>query len=178
MRARDASIEGIAPEKIIRRHLNDYFVWTMRDGNLKNTPHIPVLTIAVAHPGEPVQSVVNRCTDRLHDMGRRYREAWRLDGDTVDDLGLSMPSYKHRLPTIFGIIVKATGVGFITYDAAVPGKAVKNMGVWDLTKDGQDVWHAFAIAIYMICARNYLLNLKQEALLEEEIEEESDDPDA
>ena len=176
-RARDASIQGIQPEKSIGRYLNDYFAWTMRDAGLNKVSHIPILTITVSHPNEPTASVVSRCTDRMHDMGRRYREAWRVDDGSVDALGVSVPRYKRALPTIFGIIVKRTGVGFITYDAGAPGKAVRNMGVWDLAKVGQDVWHAFAIAIFMICARNYLLELEKAGMLGEQIED-SDDPDA
>lgn len=178
MHARDAYVSGVAPEKVIRRHLNEYFAWSMRDANLTRTPHIPILTITISHPGEPIQSVASRCKDRMYDMGRRYREAWLLEDGSVDDLGLSVPSYMHRLPTILGVIVKGAALGFISYDASVPGKAVKNLGVWDLTKEGQDVWHAFAIAIYMICARDYLLGLKEEGMLEEDVVEESDDPDA
>ena len=177
-RARDASFQGIEPEKVIRRHLNDYYAWTMRDAKLTNVPHIPILTITVAHRGEPTANVVNRCTDRMNDMGRRYRDAWFIDDGSVDALGLSVPKYKRPLPTILGMIVKSTAVGFITYDAAVPGKETRNMGVWNLAKAGQDVWHAFALAIFMICARNTLLEIREVGVMGGEVGEETDDPDA
>ena len=52
------------------------------------------------------------------------------------------------------------------------------MGVWNLTKEGQDLWHALAIAIFMVCARNYLLVLQREGELGDEVVESEDDPDA
>lgn len=52
------------------------------------------------------------------------------------------------------------------------------MGVWDFRHDGQDVWHAFAVAEFMCCARNYLMELDAEGLLGPEIEDDTEDPDA
>lgn len=159
----------------------------MHDARFKRVPHIPVLTITIAHPNEPINSVVNRCTDRMHELARQYRAAWLVSDSDCDlnasesvgvGLGVSIPRYRRRLPTLFGIIVKFTAVGFVTYDSAIPGKEVRNMGVWNLAKEGQDVWHAFAIAIFMICARNYLLVLQREGELGGEVVESEDDPDA
>lgn len=179
IRARDALITGVAPEKLIRRYLNEYFAWTMHDAKLKKVPHIPVLTIVVAHAHESIDSVVNRSTDRMHDLGRRYREAWLIeDEEDTRGLGVHVPRYKRRLPTILGMIVKHTAVGFVTYDASVPGKPIRNMGVWNLADAGQDPWHALAFAIFMVCARNYLLRLQRAGEIGEEDGMESDDPDA
>ena len=179
VRARDALITSVAPEKPIRRYLLEYFAWTMHDAKLKKVPHIPVLAIVVAHPYEHIDSVVNRCTDRMHDLGRQYREAWLVeDEEDTRGLGVYIPRYQRRLPTILGIIVKHTAVGFVTYDASVPGKPLRNMGVWNLADDGQDVWHALAFAIFMVCARNYLLELQRDGEIGEDDGMESDDPDA
>lgn len=91
---------------------------------------------------------------------------------------MHVPRYKRRLPTILGMIVKHTAVGFVTYDASVPGKPIRNMGVWNLADAGQDPWHALAFAIFMVCARNYLLRLQRAGEIGEEDGMESDDPDA
>ncbi|KAL8793664.1 MAG: hypothetical protein Q9195_003713 [Heterodermia aff. obscurata] len=179
IRARDALITGIPPEKPIRRFLNEYFAWTMHDAKLKKVPHIPVLAIVVAQPYEDINSVVNRCTDRMHSLGRQYREAWLIeDENDTRGLGVYIPRYKRRLPTILGIIVKHTAVAFVTYDASVPGRPVRNMGVWNLADDEQDTWHALAFAIFMICARNYLLGLQRVGEIGQDDGVESDDPDA
>lgn len=173
LRVRERFQLNLTPEKPLYDALNKYYKWTMQDAQLTHKEHIPLLDITCVKKGESVASLIGRCTDRLHSLGRQYRDMWRIghEGDDVQ-------RYSHELPTIFGIVITFSVVGFVTYDARYPGKAVRSMGNWDFGNEGQDVWHAFAVAIFMICARNYLMGLEEEGLLGPEMESESDDPDA
>lgn len=165
------------PAKPLEDAIKKYFKWTMQDAKLDKKEHIPILTITCAKDHESPTSLIARCTDRLHSLGRQYRGMWRVNGkNATGDNGVE--EYIHELPTLFGIVVINTVAGFFTYDARYPGKAVRSMGNWDFGLDGQDVWHAFALAIYMNCARNYLMDLDEEGLLGEELKEEDNDPDA
>ena len=160
-RARCCTAFGVDPESYIHSAIKAYFKWSMRDSKLYNREHIPILSITCA-------------TDRVHALGREYRDMWRLGKS--NEAGVEY--YCHELPTIFGIVIKYTVVQFITYDASCPGKVVRNMGTWDFARYGQEVWNALAVAEYMCCARNYLMGLDDEGLLGATIEEEFDDPDA
>lgn len=59
-------------------------------------------------------------------------------------------------------MIKYSVVAIVTYDAAVPGKEVRSIGVFDFGKGGQDVWHGYAMAILIINARNYLVDLEDD----------------
>lgn len=166
-----------SPEKPLHNAVKKYFRWTMQDSKLDKKEHIPVLSVTCAHKGESAVSLIGRCTDRLHALGRQYRDMWRKDDiKCKSDDGIQ--HYMHELPTIFGIVIINSIVGFVTYDARYPGKAVRTMGNWDFGIAGQDVWHAFAVAIFVICARDYLMDLDDEGLLGPEIKDEDEDPDA
>ena len=166
-----------APEKPLHDAVTKYFKWTMQDTGLDKKPHVPVLTITCAKKGESAASLIGRCTDRLHALGRQYREMWRVNEGSAKSVGEAQ-RYVHELPTLFGIVIKFSVVGFVTYDSRYPGKAVRTMGNWDFSLEGQDVWHAFAVAIYIICARNYLMALDEDGFLGPKVQEDSDDPDA
>ena len=148
----------------------------MRDAGLSKTKHIPAIVIATAAPSESVANVVGRITDQLHNIGNQYRSLW------LDDKR-SSPSdewqyYVHDLPTLYGVVIKFSVVSFLTYDVTVPGQAVRCVGSYNFQKEGQDVWHALALSIIFIRARNYLMELKEEGELGEEIDSDSPDEDA
>ena len=172
--ARDRLVRSLTPEPAIHRDLSAYQKWTLQDAHLLRTPYIPLLAIASAVPKESVASVVSRLTDQLHDMGRRYRDLYRVDSKTAN----GKHSYKHKLPTLYGIMVKYSVVAFMTWDSSQEGKPLRNIGVFDLKKGGQDVWHAIAIAILVVKARNDLMALRQQGWIGEEDEDSGIDPDA
>ena len=148
----------------------------MQDASLHKTKHIPAIAIATAVPKESVASVVGRITDQLHHMGKQYRMLW-LDrtrcSETDDD-----QYYVHDLPTLYGVVIKYSVVSFVTYDVAMPGQAVRCVGTYNFQKRGQDVWHALAVGILFIRARNYLMELREEGELGEVDESDSSDEDA
>ncbi|KAI4255195.1 MAG: hypothetical protein L6R35_007520, partial [Caloplaca aegaea] len=188
----------------LRRELLAYYKWSITDANLHRTEHIPVLAIGTSAPLEPVASVVGRVTDSLHDLGRQYRahlfshhhHHHHLDpsssssssSDDQKKKTQKTPVFKRQLPTLYGVVITQMIVTFVTYDARFPGKPVQSMGNYDFSNQGQDVWHAMAVAIVMVRARDYLVGLKKEEeeeqqqgrgllLLKEEEEEEEDEGD-
>ena len=173
-RARDRRALKLRPEEVLRRGLLAYYKWAMMDAGLLRVDHIPVLCIGTMAPHESVDSIVGRVTDQLYDLGRQYRRKFFEGKDPVT----GKPVFTRELPTIYGVIITKTIVTFLTYDARYVKKMVQTMGVYDFSKQDQDVWHAFAAAIIMIKARNYLLTLKEENLLGAELEDEGSDYDA
>ena len=79
------------------------------------------------------------------------------------------------MPTLFGFVIKYSVVAIVTCDSSIPKKPIRTLGTFDWKIVGQDVWHALALAITMVSARNFLVQLDEEGGLGEEIEES--DPD-
>lgn len=69
--------------------------------------------------------------------------------------------YEHELPTLYGIVIAHTIVSVVTLNAAEPDKPVRSIALFDLGDADADVWNAFAIAIVVVLARNYLVGLRQ-----------------
>lgn len=157
-RVRDRLKAKLSPENTIERQLESYYDWVMTDAEINTMEYIPSICVATAAPGESVTSVVGRITDQLHEVGSQYRTRW-IDEEHSDEFE---QFYVHDLPTLWGIVIKHSLVSVVTHDTIHPRKAVKCLGVFDLQKGGQDVWHALAIAIIFNRARNDLLMLKAE----------------
>lgn len=176
--SRDRAQLGLDPEEILRREIESYWKWSMQDAGLAKTDHIPAITIATAVPHESVASVVGRVTDQLHEMGNQFRSLW-LDYSRCSEMDKEKDKhYVHKLPTLYGIVIKYTVVAFLTYDASKPGQAVRCVGTYTFGKEGQDVWNALAVSILFIRARNYLMELAEEGELGDVVDDEDDDEDA
>ncbi|KAL9597314.1 MAG: hypothetical protein Q9219_005238 [cf. Caloplaca sp. 3 TL-2023] len=157
-RVRDRIACHLRPEESLRRELLAYYKWSIMDAGLSRIEHIPVLAIGTAAPRESVTSVVSRVTDSLHDLGRQYRAHFFDHYDSKS----GKPCFKKDLPTLYGIVITYSIATFVTYDSRFPGKPVQNMGCYNFAQIDQDVWHAFAAAILMVRARDYLVQLKEE----------------
>ena len=79
------------------------------------------------------------------------------------------------MPTLFGFVIKYSVVAIVTCDSSIPRKPIRTLITCDWKIMGQGVWHALAVAITMVRARNYLMELNEEGELGEDIEES--DPD-
>ena len=75
-------------------------------------------------------------------------------------------------------MIKYSIVAIVTCDSRVPGNPIRTLGTFDFKVIGQDVWHALAISIAMIRARNYLMELDEEGELGPEVIDYGSDPDA
>ncbi|KAL8937571.1 MAG: hypothetical protein Q9216_004368 [Gyalolechia sp. 2 TL-2023] len=173
-RVRDRITCGFRPEETLRREFLEYYKWSIKDAGLHRIEHIPVLSIGTAAPRESVPSIVGRVTDSLHDLGRQYRAHFfdRYDPET------RKPVFRKELPTLYGIVITYSVVSFLTYDSRFPNKPARSMGSFNFAKEDQDVWHAFAAAIVMVKARDYLIGLKEDEQVGEAFEEDETDVDA
>lgn len=167
---------GLSPEETLQREIESYFRWSMRDAGLSKTNHIPAIAIATAAPKESVAGVVGRVTDQLHHMGSRYRSLWQDSARSTESDGVQY--YVHDLPTLYGVVIKYSVVSLVTYDVAKPGQAVRCLGTYNFQKEGQDIWHALAISIIFIRARDFLIELRKERELGDEADVDSTDEDA
>lgn len=146
----------------------------MDDAGLTNIQHYPSLIIAAGSPKEPTPALIGRVTDRLHQIGRQYRQLW-IDTARSHDVE---QQYTHDLPILYGIVIKFTIVTFVTYDVAMPQRPLRYLAQFDFAQRGQDVWNCLAAAILVVRARNYLRELQAEGELGREISEEVIDEDA
>ena len=128
----------------------------------------------MAKPGEPVQTVLDRVTAKLHSLGREWRNKWRHP--TCKE-GVGRQLYSREVPTVYGFVIKSSVVAIVTYDARLPTKPIRTLVTLDFKRVGHDVWHALAISIVCIKERDYLLQLDREGHVGEEIPDDSD-PDA
>ena len=164
--------QKVQPERPLLRELNAYYKWTLQDGKLHNKEHIPNIAIASAKPRETVESVVSRLTDQLHSLGRQYREKWRHPKSREHD---HHQVFLRDMPTLFGFVIKYSVVAIVTCDSSIPRKPIRTLITCDWKITGQGVWHALAVAITMVRARNYLMQLNEEGELGDDIEDS--DPD-
>ena len=81
--------------------------------------------------------------------------------------------FAHELPTLYGLIIANTIVAIVSYNVAVPHKALRTIAIFDFGDNDQDVWNAFAVAIVVVTVRNLLMGLEWEDKVEEAVE----DPD-
>ncbi|KAL8719124.1 MAG: hypothetical protein Q9225_003836 [Loekoesia sp. 1 TL-2023] len=169
-RVRDRIACRLRPEETLRRELLAYYKWSIMDAGLYRIDHIPVLAIGTAAHRESVTSVVGRVTDSLHDLGKQYRAHFFDHYDPKT----GKPVFKKDLPTLYGAVITYSIVTFVTYDSRFPGKQVQSMGSYNFSHMAQDVWHAFAAAIVMVRARDYLIELKEEEQVGGALADETD----
>ena len=167
--ARDRISSDMEPESAIARDIRAYQKWSIQDANLDRTPHIPLLAITTSHPNETVASVVNRLTDKMHDMARQYRSLFRYKTK------MGKYEYKHKMPTFYGIMIKYSVFAIMTWDSSVQGKPIRSVGVFDLKQKGQDVWSGLAVALAIVKVRDDLVALRDEGWIWGRVEES--DPD-
>ena len=181
---------NIPPEKVITRHIQQYIRWSHQDGNLVTKSPIPILQVVTARADEPVKDVVDRASQKLQNLGQQYRTEWLMpeppkppkqlkdkaansgdsitddDEEEVEDEEEEMQDeeepdeFDPPLPTVYGLVIAYTTVSLITYDSNQPDREIKALALFDFMLNDQDVWNAFAVAIIVVWARDYLDGLE------------------
>lgn len=83
-----------------------------------------------------------------------------------------------EVPTLYGVTASHTVMAFVSYAPSTEDKEVPQLrliAMFDFGKEGYDVWHALAVAIFITHCRNRMMQLK-EVLPQPELPAE-DDPD-
>ncbi|KAL8731633.1 MAG: hypothetical protein Q9166_003321 [cf. Caloplaca sp. 2 TL-2023] len=180
-RVRDKVVCGLRSEPAMRRELNEYYKWTIKDAGLSRLNHIPLLTICTASPNESVDCIVGRITDQLQDYGRQYRHLFSAKdpetGELVKDPETGSNKYIMDLPTLYGIIIYQNVATVVTYDSRYPKKGVQLMNTNNFVDGDEDVWHAFSMAITMVKARDDLIRLMEDGVSWAKTEDEIDNED-
>ena len=166
---------GAPPERPLHREITAFYNWTIADAKLQHKKHIPITAIACAKRREPTENAVGRLTDQLHSLSRQWRDKWRHPDSKESD---SQQVFTHAMPTLFGIVIKATVTAIVTCDSSVPRKPIRTLHTANWNVVGQDAWHAMAIGIALVRQRDFLMQLDAEGELGPEILDQGDDPDA
>ena len=172
---------NIPPETLITRYIQQYIKWSHQDGNLDTKTPIHALKVITARGDEPVKDVVDRASQELHDLGHQYRKKWLLPkaskvqkppkvqaanvvDNTADngeeEVEEEPDEFDPPLPTVYGLVIAYTTVSLVTYDSNQPDREMKALALFDFLLDDQDVWNAFAIAMVVVWARDYLESLE------------------
>ena len=167
-------LQNQRPEPPLKKAIERYRRWSIRDAKLQRRPYIDLIAITAAEPGESVQSVVNRMTKRFHSLAKQWRNFLRHPDCKETD---AEQKYTRRLPTLYGFMIKYSVVAVVTYDSRSWSLPVRTLVTLNHQEDGHDVWHSLAISTVCCRARNHLLQLEKEGYIGPEIPDE-DDPDA
>ena len=174
-RCRDAILQDQHPEPPLKKAIERYQIWSIRDAKLQRRPYIDLIAITSSKLGESVQSVVNRMTEKFHSLADHWRDKLRHPDCKETD---AEQRYNRKLPTLYGFMIKYSVVAIVTYDPRSRSNPIRTLVTLNYQEDGHDVWHSLAISIVCCRARNHLLQLEKEGLIGPEMPPDEDDPDA
>ena len=176
-RVRDAKITKAlmrTPHYHIKRAVEKYTAWAMKDGEIDHIwPQLPLFRIITW--GVNVHSALGEreMIQKLGTLHDRWYEALQIQ-DADDRMDMVIP----EVPTLYGITASHTVMAFVSYAPPTEDKEkpqLRLIAMFDFGKEGYDVWHSLAVAIFVTHCRNRMMQLK-ECLPEPELLTE-EDPD-
>ena len=173
-RCRDALNRDQVPERPLKRGIERYNKWALRDAKIQPKSYIDLIAVVAAKPSENVPATLDLLTRKLHSLAQQWRDALRHPDCNKDD---EEQFYTRDPPTLYGFLIKYSVVAIVTHDASKPDKPVRNIVASNHQMDGYDVWAALAISVVCVRARNQLLSIDGEGKLDVDMTED-DDPDA
>jgi hypothetical protein len=162
------------PEHHIKRGVEKYTRWAMKDGKVDRLwTELPLFKTVIW--GMYVDSRVGE-RDMLAELGDLYKR-WYTALD-IEAAVRRMDEVVPEVPTLYGVTASHTVMAFVsyspsTYDETPP--KLRLIAMFDFGKEGYDVWHSLAIAIFVTHCRNRMMQL-QELLPEPDVLME-EDPD-
>ncbi|KAG8527560.1 uncharacterized protein KY384_007712 [Bacidia gigantensis] len=173
-RCRDALNQRQRPESSLNRGIERYQRWSIRDAKLKHKIYPNLIVIVAAKAGEAIASTVRRTTNKLKILHDQWQDAFS-NGKNESNRTLQVSS--NSTPTLYAMIIKFSVVSIVTFDPSQPARPIKIIANLNHTLDGRDVWHAYAISIVCVRARNYLMGLEESGCFADKVQEDND-PDA
>ena len=164
-------------EDHIRRSINKYNKWAMKDGDLEiRWKNISLFKTISCHKNVHPSVMEGKMIRKLGKLAGLWRDAFntkiqennsnsktsQVDADSVPDL-----------PTLYGICASHTVMAFVSYDALSPSSSLRTVAMFDFGQEGYDVWNSLAIAIFVIHCRNRMMEL-QDSLPKAEVKKDSD----
>ncbi|RDL39949.1 uncharacterized protein BP5553_04289 [Venustampulla echinocandica] len=160
VRVRDKITVGLPTEKLIEQEINRYIKWSERDGGFDKMRFLPVLSVVRARPKQSGDSISLDISTKMNFFAKKYRDYFGVSSDEgrddQNDASTRAP------PLLYGIIVAKTLAIFVTLDSTDLNAKVRHMQHFDFKDKDMDVWNGFALAIMIICARNYIMSLEGE----------------
>jgi hypothetical protein len=127
--------------------------------------------VVTAKPGQSNERVGENLISQLKFLARQHREylAEPLSHDSES------PRFRRAPPLLYGVLIVQTLVVVFTYDSSLLNPDLMKIVSFNFngTDSSQEVWDCIGIAAVVICARNYLMSVKDEF----EIEKAEIDPD-
>lgn len=147
------------PEYHIKRAVQKYTSWAMRDGEVDQIwPELPLFK-TVIWPKAVHASIGERAMLRkLGDLYNQWYDALQID-DAAERGDMDAP----EVPTLYGVTASQTVMAFVSYAPPTEEKEqaeLRLIAMFDFKKEGYDVWHALAIAIFITHCRNRMMQLK------------------
>ncbi|KAH8728822.1 hypothetical protein GQ44DRAFT_824096 [Phaeosphaeriaceae sp. PMI808] len=157
-RVRDARLTKAnkrTPAFHIKRAVEKYTAWAMKDGNVQHIwPILPLFKIVTwashVHSSVGEQEMLQKLGD-LHDR-------WSSTLKTSDST--SVP----EVPTLYGVTASHTIMAFVSYAPPTTENAAPQLrliAMFDFGKEGYDVWNALAVAIFITHCRNRMMQLAE-----------------
>jgi hypothetical protein len=162
------------PEYHIKRAIQKYAAWAMKDGEVDHLWSQLPLFKTVTWP-KTVHSAVGeqKMLQELGDLHDQWYDVLQIQ-EAEERMDMVVP----EVPTLYGVTASHTVMAFVSYAPSTEDKEVPQLrliAMFDFGKEGYDVWHALAVAIFITHCRNRMMQLK-EVLPEPELPAE-DDPD-
>lgn len=176
-RARDANLTKAPkrkPEYHIKRAVQQYTSWAMKDGAVDHLwASLPLFEVVTwpktVHAAEGEQKMCAK-------LGKLYNKWYKaLDIQKAEDRGDKVVP---EVPTLYGVTASHTIMAFVSYGPPSADKQqpqLRLIAMFDFGKDGYEVWHALAIAIFVTHCRNRMMQLKE--MLPEQQLSTKEDPD-
>jgi hypothetical protein len=158
--AKQVKAQKRRPEYHIKRAVQKYSSWAMKDGEVDQVwPDLPLFK-TVIWPKCVHASVGERAMLRkLGDLYDRWYDALQID-EAEERGDMDVP----EVPTLYGVTASATVMAFVSYAPPTEEKEqpeLRLIAMFDFKKEGYDVWHALALAIFITHCRNRMMQLKE-----------------
>ena len=151
---RDDILLNISPQHRIAKTFRHFLDWSVEDAGLKNKQGLLPLAVVCAAPNHvPAELVHREINKQLSKLAQEWKEV----------LG---ESQEHRMPPLYGIAVSHAVWAIVSYEPEGKSQAPEAqddpdnfstlMNTFSFVKPGQEVWVAFAFAIFAIHCREEL----------------------
>ncbi|KAI4709614.1 hypothetical protein J4E89_005630 [Alternaria sp. Ai002NY15] len=149
-----------APHFQIGKAVKAYTKWAMKDGRVEHLwsqlPLFQTITFSRhVHPAVGERKMIEKL-GRLHEL-------W-YDALQIDEAAARGDAIVPEVPTLYGITATHTVMAFVSYAPPTlknEQPSLRLLAMYDFMQEGCDVWNSLAISIFIIHARNRMMQLRE-----------------
>lgn len=174
-RVRDARITKAikrTPHFHIKRAIQRFTAWAMKDGKVDRLwSELPLFRTVIWDVKVHATIGEQEMIQKLSALYNRWYDALQFQASEEQTTA-------PEVPTLYGVTASHTVLAFVSFAPPTDEKTkpqLRLIAMFDFNKEGYDVWHSLAIAIFVTHCRNRMMQLK-DSLPEPEISSE-EDPD-